>query len=119
MKYPSNAVLMLVAPWCAPCYGELARIEEIAAAAKPKSVRVLMIDDGPAARAMVRGIDPSRIWGLSTQRMRPVRQALLARTPGLPYSVATDGDGLVCATYGGGLNAVTTRALVERCSKPE
>lgn len=115
--YPPDTVLLLVAPWCAPCYGELSRLDEIGAAAKPRAVRVMLIEDGPRARAMVRGVPAERLWTLSPQRMRQARADLLEQAAGLPYSVVTDADGAICAGQGGGLDRERTRALVTRCAR--
>lgn len=115
--YPPDTVLLLIAPWCAPCYGELARLDEIGAAAKPRAVRVMLIEDGPRARAMVRSVPAERLWTLSPQRMRQARSDLLERAAGLPYAVVTDADGAICAGQGGGLDRERTRALVVRCAR--
>lgn len=113
--YPPDTVLLLVAPWCAPCYGELARLDEIAAAAIPRAVRVMPIEDGARAIAMVREVPADRLWTVSPQRMRQARADLLEQAVGLPYAVVTDAGGAVCAGQGGGLDRERTRALVGRC----
>lgn len=115
--YPPDTVLLLVAPWCAPCYGELARLGEIAAAAAPRAVRVMPIEDNARARAMVRGVAAERMWTVSPQRMRQARADLLEQAAGLPYAVVTDERGAICAGQGGGLDRERTRALVARCGR--
>jgi thiol-disulfide isomerase/thioredoxin len=119
LLYPKNTLLLLVAPWCAPCYGELARLDDIAAAARPLQVRVLLVDDGIRARAMVRGVPSSHRWEPAADEMRRVRADLWTRTRGLPYTVVTDRHGKICAEQKGGLDPARTRALVERCRLSE
>lgn len=115
-RYPPHVVLLLVAPWCAPCHGELARLDAVADAAAPRSVRVFSVDQGTRARAMVRDVPAARRWEPAADEWRRARADLMARTPGLPFSVATDARGRVCAASGGGLDAGRTRALVKRCA---
>ena len=115
--YPSDTVLLLIAPWCAPCYGELARLDEIAAAAGPRAVRVMLIEDGPRATAMVRALRPEQVWTASPRQMRQARADLLERAVGLPYSIVTDARGAVCAGQGGGLDRARTALLVKRCDR--
>lgn len=108
-------MLLVVAPWCAPCHGELARLDAITAAAAPRSVRVFLADRGPKAEAMVRGLAPDRRWQPPRDGWRHARDDLMARTPGLPFSVVTDAAGAICAQTGGGLDAPKMRVLVARC----
>ena len=113
--YPERTLLLLVASWCAPCYAELARLDDIASAARPFHVRVLLVDDGPRSRAMVRGINAARRWEPQTDEMRRVRADVWQRTSGLPFSVVTDSKGRICAEQSGGLDTARTLALVKRC----
>lgn len=113
--YPENALVLFVAPWCTPCYGELARLDDIAAAARPRQVRVLLVEDGVRGRAMIRNLEPSHRWEPPASEMRRIRANMWRRTAGLPYSVATDERGRICAEQKGGLDPARTRQLVERC----
>jgi thiol-disulfide isomerase/thioredoxin len=115
LRYPPDSVLLLVAPWCAPCHAELARIDAIAAAARPRAVRVFMVEDGPRARAMWRDVPDSYRWTPPAGEERRYRGDALARTAGLPFGIATDARGRVCATRGGGMDAARVAALVEGC----
>ena len=112
---PPNTLLLLVAPWCAPCWSELARLDELAAAAAPMNVRVLVMEDGPRARAMLVDLPIERRWVPMANDRAAVRAVLWARTPGLPFSVATDRRGRICAEGGGDLNPSRVRALVRSC----
>ena len=112
---PPNTLLLLVAPWCAPCWSELARLNELAAAAAPMNVRVLAMEDGPRTRAMIADLPAERRWAPAVNNREAVRAALWARTPGLPFSVATDRRGRICAERGGGLDLPRARALVRSC----
>lgn len=108
-------MLLLVAPWCAPCHAELARLDAIAAAARPLAVRVFAVEDNVRARAMLRGVPEARRWSPPEGEARRARADALARAPGLPFSLATDSAGRVCAGQGGGLDAARTAALVATC----
>ncbi len=116
--YPPRTIIMLVAAWCAPCRGELARLDEIAAAAGGRPIEVLAIDDSAATQRMLRLVDPARVWRPDVAERARLRAALLARTAGLPYAVATDAHGVICADTDGGLDAARTIALVRRCPSP-
>lgn len=114
-RYPPDSVVLVVAPWCAPCHAELARLDGIAAAAAPRAVRVFLAEQGPRAEAMVRGVVPDRRWRPPGDAWRHARADLMARTPGLPFSIVTDGAGAICAQTGAGLDALRVRALIARC----
>jgi thiol-disulfide isomerase/thioredoxin len=117
-RYPPRAVIMPVASWCAPCRGELARLDEIAAAAGGRAIRILAIDDSAATVRMLRLVDPALVWRPDVAERVRLRAALLARTAGLPYAVATDVRGAVCAEENGALDAARTAALTHRCKLP-
>lgn len=116
--YPPRAIVILVASWCAPCRGELARLDEIAAAAGNHATQVLAIDDSAATARMLRLVDPALVWRPDAAQRARVRAALLARTPGLPYAAATDARGAICAEENGGLDRGRIAALVRRCTAP-
>lgn len=113
--YPPATVILLAAPWCAPCYQEIAQIDQIAVAARPYDVRLLLVEDGARARAMVRGVNPARLWEPPPGRIRRIRAELLSRTPGLPYAVVINERGRICAERGGSLDAARARRLVALC----
>lgn len=114
-RYPSDTVLLLVAPWCAPCHGEIARLDTIAAAARPRAVRVFMVEDGAPARAMWRSVPDAYRWTPPAGEERRYRSDALARAAGLPFGIATDAQGRVCAMRSGGLDAARVAALVAAC----
>ncbi|WBH17873.1 TlpA family protein disulfide reductase [Sphingomonas radiodurans] len=116
--YPERTILLLVASWCAPCRGEIARIEEIATAARPFAVRVLLVDDTRASQRMIAALPATRRWSPDPDHVAAVRAGLLARTPGLPYSVAFDRQGRLCADRRGGLNPEQAKLIVARCLTP-
>lgn len=116
-RLPPRSVIVLVASWCAPCRGELARLDTIAPAIGGRTLRVLAIDDSAATARMLRVIDPARVWRPDAG-VDHVRALLLARTAGLPFSVVTDARGAVCAQGNGGLDAHRAAALVQHCASP-
>ncbi|RZM08043.1 MAG: hypothetical protein EOP68_12580, partial [Sphingomonas sp.] len=86
---PPGTLLLLVAPWCAPCWGELAHIDALAKAAAPLELRVLAMEESARARAMTADLPPERQWVPRAPDRATVRTALWSRTPGLPFSIAT------------------------------
>jgi hypothetical protein len=67
---------------------------------------------------MVAALPPPRRWAPDPVIHAAARTELLARTPGLPYSVAIGADGRICAEQRGGLDEPRARALVLRCRVP-
>lgn len=118
-QIPKSSVLLLVASWCAPCHAELAVLDDIARAAGPFEVRVMLVDDSRNSHRMVARVPPHRRWIPEPAVMTAARKDLLARTPGLPFAVAIGPDGRPCAAHRGGLNAARAKALVNRCDRPQ
>ena len=114
-ELPPDTLLLLVAPWCAPCWGELAQIDTLAKAALPLTLRVLAMEDGPRSRAMTADLPPHRQWIPSPADRAVVRRSIWANTPGLPFSVATDAKGRICARHGGGLTETRARSMITQC----
>lgn len=115
LDLPPGTLLLLVAPWCAPCWGELAHIDALAKAAAPLKLRVLAMEDGARARAMTADLPPERRWTPVPTDRADVRAALWSRTPGLPFSIATDAKGRICAQHGGGLTEARALLLAKQC----
>lgn len=109
---PPDSVLLLVASWCVPCHGEIARLGELQAAAGPIVVRVVPYDSRPTTRRMLARVDPARIAASSS-----TVAALASRTPALPYSVMTDAAGGICADHARALDAEAVRAMRRRCGR--
>ena len=114
-RYPADSVLLLIAPWCAPCHAELARLDTIAAAARPRAVRVFMVEDGARAAAMWRRVPDAYRWTPPDGEVRRYRTDALARAAGLPFAIATDAQGRICATRDGGMDAARVVALIRAC----
>lgn len=115
VRYPARAILLFVASWCAPCHGELRQLSAITGGAGPYRVLVVPIDRGRATDAMLRGVAAEQVWRPDTARMADLRAELLAKTAGLPFSVAIGGDGRPCALHRGGMTAASARQMVEAC----
>ncbi|MEH3124085.1 MAG: hypothetical protein PGN16_19320, partial [Sphingomonas phyllosphaerae] len=94
---------------------ELARLDAIAAAARPRAVRVFMVEDGTRAAAMWRRVPEAYRWTPPAGEVHRYRTDALARAAGLPFAIATDAHGRICATSGGGLDAARAMALVKAC----
>lgn len=118
VELPPRTILLFVAEWCAPCHAEVARLDEIAAAARPFRVLVVSLDEDRAAARMLREVDPDRRWRPGRAALAGARERLLANVPGLPYSVAVDADGRVCGDSRRGMDAGRTRALMRACRAP-
>lgn len=115
VRYPARSVLLFVASWCAPCHGELRQLPAIAAGAGAYRVLVVPIDRGRATDAMLRGVPAEQLWRPDAARMAEVRTELLAKTAGLPFSVAIGADGRPCALHRGGMTAVSARGMRTEC----
>jgi hypothetical protein len=115
LALPREAVVLVVAGWCAPCRGEIARLASIAQAARPRTVLVAALDDQPSTRTMLAGVPAAHRWQLGRADRDRLGTAVFARSAGLPYAFATDARGARCADFSGGLDAPRTRALVARC----
>lgn len=107
---PPNTLLLLVAARCAPCRGELARLDAIAEAAGPVAVRVVPLDGNPATRRMLANVPAWRID--ATPR---VVERVASRTGGLPFSLMTDAAGRPCAEHARPLDAAGVRAMRRSC----
>lgn len=114
-RYPTRSILLFVASWCAPCHGELRQLPAIAGGAGAYRVLVVPVDRGRATDAMLRGVPIDQVWRPDVARMAEVRAELLAKTAGLPFSVAIGGDGRPCALHRGGMTAASARGMVEAC----
>ena len=108
--YPPQTLLLLVASWCAPCRVELSRLDAIAEAAGPWQVRVVPVDATRATSAMLRTVDPGRVW-----RSARGIEALSRDTGGLPFSMMTDAAGQPCARHSRMLDAAAVREMRGRC----
>jgi thiol-disulfide isomerase/thioredoxin len=117
VRYPAGSVLLLVAPWCAPCHAEISRLDAIAQAAKPRAVRVFMVEDGPRAQAMWRGVPAVYRWTPPANEERRYRSDAMSRAAGLPFGFVTDASGRVCAAKGGGMDAERVGLLIADCGK--
>lgn len=113
---PPDAVLMFVAAWCAPCLTELARFDALAAAARPRRLMIVAVDEGPRSREMTRRfangqklvVAPQEAWAM-------LRRLSGGRGTGLPYAVMTDGRGRPCATRNQGLTEGGLQAMAANC----
>lgn len=115
--YPADSLMLFVAAWCAPCHAELRRLDEIEAAAGPKTVRVVAFDDDPRTEAMLRVVSPRLLWRPTKQMWVRIHEDLSPRTAGLPFSLATDEQGRPCGESRQGLDAARTRTLIAACER--
>lgn len=113
---PARAIVLVVAGWCAPCHGEIARLGEIASAAPGRSIRVTGLDRGAATRAMLAKVPPQHRWEPDSAVIARLRAQVFDRSAGLPYAIATDGEGRPCADLTLPLDRERTRDLVLRCT---
>lgn len=111
---PTRTLILFVADWCAPCHAEVARVPAIAAAAKPWRVRVTSGDANPSHR-LLQHVAVDQRWTPDAHTAALLRDELLSRTAGLPFAVALDGNGRVCAESAHALDAERTAMLLARC----
>ncbi|KQN91962.1 hypothetical protein ASE90_04190 [Sphingomonas sp. Leaf67] len=114
-RYPPRSILLFVASWCAPCHGELRQLPAIAAGAGAYRVLVVPIDRGRVTDAMLRVVPAEQLWRPDMERLAELRGDLLAKTAGLPFSVAIGGDGRACAMHRGGMTAASAREMRVEC----
>lgn len=118
-RTPPRSILLFVASWCAPCHAELARLPAITRGARPFRVLVVPFDDSPATSAMMEGVPAAQRWRPDRERRRRLVRDLAGETSGLPFSVATDGEGHACGSMRQGLDGPTAEALVTRCLRQD
>ena len=109
---PPRTIILFVADWCAPCHAEVERLPEIVAAARPWRVLVAQGDAAPDDRLLAR-VPADRRW---TPPDGAARRAFLSATAGLPYAVALDAAGRICADTRRGLDGARAALLVTACS---
>lgn len=117
--WPADAMVLVVAGWCAPCHAEIARIDEVARAAGGRRVVVVGLDATAGTQALLARLPAGRRWEPSPVQRRRLREAVYAASAGLPYAVVTDADGRVCAEAMRALDADHARALVRSCARPQ
>lgn len=112
---PAPSLVMLYAPWCAPCRAELKTYPALAAAAAPLPLIVVVTDGGPG--------DGTRLTAIPRERRRvwPRSSAALLRlwpddAAGLPFAAMIDLRGRTCAVRNGGLNPGTVAAMRAECA---
>ncbi|VVS98727.1 conserved exported hypothetical protein [Sphingomonas sp. EC-HK361] len=115
LRYPPATIVMFVAGWCAPCHGEIARLDDITAAARPFAVGVTVLDESAAGRAMMRAVPRDQLLMFPPEKRRQIEARLFRDSAGLPYSIAIDESGRVCADRRDGLDAAKARAMVAAC----
>lgn len=113
--HPPATIVMFVAGWCAPCHAEIARLDEIAVAARPFAVGVIVLDDSAAGRAMAARVPLDRLLRFPPARRAQVEASVFRDSAGLPYSIAVGADGRVCGDRRDGLDAAKVRVMVAAC----
>lgn len=115
--WPANAVVLVVAGWCASCHEELTRLDAIVPAADGRRVLVVGLDNSPGTQAMLHRVPPAMRWQPGPSGRSALRNAVYTASAGLPYAVATDPHGRVCADLTLPLDPARTRALTMRCGR--
>ncbi|WP_054436698.1 MULTISPECIES: thioredoxin domain-containing protein [Novosphingobium] len=113
---PRDSVLMFVASWCAPCLAELARFEALEAAARPRRLLIVALDEGAGSTEMTRRFDGRQKLAISPREgWELLRRASAGRAAGLPYAVMTDETGRPCALRDRGLSEAELRTMAAAC----
>lgn len=108
------AIVMLWAPWCAPCREEVRRYPELSAAAAPVPVYVVALDTPIGRRALLRSIPRERLL-FETRPSIAVLPHWSPDTAGLPTTFAVDARNRRCASVGRSLNVERLVALIKAC----
>lgn len=116
-RYPPDSILLFVAAWCAPCHGELAHLAEISRAARPFRVLVVAFDDGKGTRAMLDAVPVAQRLVDDRATQRRLVTEVERRSAGLPFSLAIDQEGQICAAQAALLDGATAAALVSACRR--
>ncbi|WP_084579199.1 TlpA family protein disulfide reductase [Sphingomonas azotifigens] len=116
-RYPPDSILLFVAAWCAPCQGELARLAEISRAARPFRVLVVPFDDGKGTRAMLDAVPVAQRLVVDRATQRRLVTEVERRSAGLPFSLAIDQEGQICAAQAALLDGAAAAALVSACRR--
>jgi hypothetical protein len=116
---PSNALILFGAHWCAPCTGELHDLAEISAAVAalrpaghPPQIVLAWID----RPLHIAAAEPRAIVVLAPTVAQTLAESPLATARGLPFTVATDARGKICALHRGPLRADMIAGLWARCT---
>ena len=116
--YPPRTLVLFVADWCAPCHGEVAWLDEIAQAAPGWRIGVADGDSPRRPGRLVRAVATERRWVPDATTTARLRRELFPDMAGLPYSVAFDGAGRVCAESRRPLDAARVAAMLATCPVP-
>lgn len=114
---PPESILLFVASWCAPCHGELARLEAIGRGAQPYRILVVPFDDSRATRAMLERVRPAQRWQPDRATQRRLAAEVARRSAGLPFSLALNSEAQICAGHSEALNAASAAAMVAACRR--
>lgn len=114
---PPESLLLFVASWCAPCHGELARLDAIGRGAQPYRVLVVPFDESRATRAMLERVPPAQRWQPDRATQRQFAAEVARRSAGLPFSLALDRDAQICAGHPEALDAASAAAMVASCRR--
>jgi hypothetical protein len=114
---PPESILLFVASWCAPCHGELARLDAIGRGAQPYRILVVPFDDSRATRAMLERVPPAQRWQPDRATQRRLAAEVERRSAGLPFSLALDRGSQICAGHREALDAAGAAAMVADCRR--
>ncbi|MGN8000944.1 TlpA family protein disulfide reductase [Sphingomonas sp. 22176] len=114
---PPESILLFVASWCAPCHGELARLEAIGRGAQPYRILVVAFDDSRATRAMLERVPLAQRWQPDRAIQRRLAAEVARRSAGLPFSLALNSEAQICAGHPEALDATSAAAMVAACRR--
>ena len=103
-------ILNLWASWCLPCREEIPELSKFAAERPDIAVVGVAVNDTEdAARALAEELDPAYLVGMdATGRLRDRYPS-----PGMPFTVLIDSQGVIRWSYAGGVTAERLRAAVD------
>ena len=113
----SPALLLLWSVDCPPCRVEIRSLTDIAKAFPGWQVNTIAVSERRQARAVIRDVPAGRTEHFAAlPQDGPRLLARLGNDEGaLPYAVALDANGAVCATWRGAMRPEVVRAMRAHC----
>jgi thiol-disulfide isomerase/thioredoxin len=110
------SIILFWAAWCAPCRAEISAWPELQRAADPLPVHVVVLDTSvEKSTALLKALPANRVHNNRASSFSMLT-AWADRASGLPFAVAIDASGHICASQNGGLTAERVVAMRRRCA---
>ena len=116
LAIPKPSIVMFWAAWCAPCRAEISAWPELQRAAGSLPIHIVTLDT-PIERshALLKALPVERVHHGQSSSLSMLA-AWSDRASGLPFAVALDAQGRICASQNGGLTVVRVAAMRRSCA---